>query len=278
MSIWRPRISPPRNEQRVALGVDERVDHGDQQGERQREAQRAYDLAAHAGDHAGEHDRRERRRQDQRVQVERAGQRERPAERRAGAGARGVERARAAAVDGDQAHRVIALQRQLLHPVGRRRHRERVAQLALVERAHAGVEALLVERGHDPDELLGARLEREHEAHAVAAPHAARRVAVLVEQLERPPIVAETREHAARLGAVLELRGAAHAARPRPARDHEPRDLLRAGRADRRAGRRHALRLSLLRACVHAGACDVLALHPARAGACRRSPLTNGSG
>ena len=207
------------------------------------------------------------------MEVERTRQRERAAQRGARAGPRGMKRARPAAVDRDQAHasrlrrqrrRLIRLQRQLVHAVARRGDREGVAELVLVERAHAGLEALLVERGHDPDELLGARLEREHHAHAVAAVDLARGVAALIQELERLPVVAEAREHAARLRAVLELGGPAHPSRARPARHDEPGDLLRPGCSDRRAGRRHPLVAQPVARVLARGRLDVLALHPHR--------------
>jgi len=64
-------------------------------------------------------------------------------------------------------------------------------------------------------------------------------VASLVEEVERAAVLREAREHPARLGSLLEREGAAHDAGARPARDGEPRDLLGAGRPERRARHRN---------------------------------------
>src|SRR6185503_3628936 len=87
----------------------------------------------------------------------------------------------------------------------------------------------------------------------------------LVEQLERLAILCETREHAARLGPLLERRRIPHAARPRPARHHQSRDLLDTGGTERRAGRRDALALEPVARLAAGRRLHVLALDPDRA-------------
>ena len=119
----------------------------------------------------------------ERMQEQRAREGERAAVRGAGARARRVERARAAAVDGDQAHRPTSGSFSTSSPVTATANALRSLRSSSARTPAS--RPCVVERGHDPDQLVGARLEGQHEPHAVAAPDAPGRPSLLVEQLER---------------------------------------------------------------------------------------------